>query len=47
MKSPKYYDDDFSTSGNIYRERDWYKERTEDLEELCGELLTELHCSEP
>ena len=42
MKPPRIYWDDFCSAGNIYRERDWYKERTEDLEELCGELLTEL-----
>jgi hypothetical protein len=42
MKPPKLYWDDYAPANNVYRQRDFYKERAEDLEELCGEMLTEM-----
>ena len=46
MKPPAYYEDYSCTGGNVYRRLEWQTERADDLEELCGELLTEIHCSE-
>lgn len=46
MKPPAYYEDYSCTGGNVYRRLAYETERADDLEELCGELLTEIHCSE-
>jgi hypothetical protein len=45
MKPPAYYEDYSCSSSNVYRQLAWQTELADDLEELCGELLTEIHCS--
>ena len=42
MKYYGPYRDYYYEGPDVYRVRDSYKERADDLEELCGELLTEL-----
>jgi len=43
MKPPAYYEDYSCSGSNVYRQLAENTERADDLEELCGELLTVVH----